>query len=267
MKISTDTAVKLLQELLGDVELVEAEKADADVTVESLQADITEAVKPSIIESAKGEFEAANNGKFLGTLRSAAQRKLSIPKKDTDGKTVDEILDIIKGATEAKGGTEASEWKTKYEAAVQDYEAQIEAKETDWQTKYDTDLGAANKRYTDRDINDMYLNAVNKMPRQGGDPVKQAKVLRSLAQADGIEEVWDEAKKELVLKKDGKVLKFDDTLTALGKDVLPIATSTAHIKPSEVKASGTNGGVVEDKAFEGLPTGDAGAKFMEWASK
>lgn len=268
MKLSTEQATKLLSDLGVDAEIVEAKEADADVKIEDIAAEVTEYLKPGIVEAVKSEHEAANHAKFINTLRSGVQRTLNIPKKEMDGKTLEDILALVKTTTESKGTTEASEWKTKYETAVQDYEQQLEIANTTWETKYNTEIQAANKKYIDRDINDVYQTQVGKIARQGGDLVKQSKVLRSLIQQEGIEEVYDEANKSLVFKKDGKILKVEETLANLAKDVLPIATSTNHINPKDVKnGSVPDSGIVQKTTFDELPTKDAGAKIYEWASK
>jgi hypothetical protein len=259
MKISNETAQKLLAELGVDVEVV-AENEDKDVDINSLVEDVTNTLKPTIETGLKETLETAIGARQNGTALSAIQQVFGIPKKDLDGKTFKEMFGIVKEHVSKGGADEANEWKTKYETAVQDYEAQLENKETEWQTKYDADISVERQKYSDRDINDGFVALVNKLPRQGGDPLKQAKVLRNLAKEEGIEVSYDEGKKELVFKKDGKLLKADDTISNLAKDVLPVATSTNHIKPKDVLGNP----IVqrqEGAPLDGIPAGDKMAEF------
>lgn len=254
MKISLSTAQKLLEELGVDVELV-AENDDTGVDVSALASEATEYLKPQILSAAKEGTEAELNGKFLGTLRSAVQRTLNIPKKEMEEKSVSEIMAIIKANTESHTGEAANEWKSKYEAAVQDYETQLENTQSTWQSKYDNDIKAANDRYTDRDINDAIVGIVNKMPRSGGDPVKQARVLRNLAKEAGYEMSFDEASKALKMVKDGKPAKVEEAFNELAADVLPLAKNTSHIAPNSVNGQPPVQRV-ENTTYEGLPAGD-----------
>lgn len=266
MKISHEQAAKLLTELgLQDVELV-AENEDKDINIDDLVVEATNALKPSIIDAAKADLEADHNGKFLGSLRSAVQRTFNIPKKDMEGKPLQEVLGLVKTNLDSHSSTEANEWKTKYEAAVQDYEAQLETAQTTWQTKYDTDLTVERQKYADRDINDAFVSEVNKMPRQGGDPVKQARVLRNLAKEAGYEISFDEAKKALSMVKDGKAAKVSEVLNELAADVLPLAKNTSHVPPSTLNNQQPVQRV-ENVEYNGLPAGDKLAGIMALVNK
>lgn len=265
MKISLSKAQELLGELGLDVELV-AENDDKDVDIAALTSEAKATLKPSIESELKETIEAAIGAKSNGSALSAIQQIFGIPKKELDGKTFKEMFAIVKEHAGSNSANEANEWKSKYEAVVQDYEAQIEAANTTWQAKYDTDLGAERSRYADRDINDAIVGIVNKMPRQGGDAVKQARVLRNLAKEAGYEMSYDEASKALKMVKDGKPVKVEETFTELAADVLPLAKNTSHIAPNTVNP---NQPVqrVENTTYEGLPAGDKLAGVMALVNK
>jgi hypothetical protein len=265
MKISLATAQKLLEELGADVELV-AENDDKDVDIASITSEVKATLKPTIESELKDTLEASIGARSNGSALSAIQQVFGIPKKELDGKTFKEMFGIVKEHTSSNGATEANEWKGKYEAAVQDYEAQLEQKHTEWETKYNADIENANKRYADRDINDAIVGIVNKMPRSGGDPVKQARVLRNLAQEAGYEMSFDEAKKALVLMKDGKPAKVDETFTELAADVLPLAKNTSHVSPNSLNNQQPVQRV-ENANYEGLPAGDKLANVMALVNK
>jgi hypothetical protein len=221
MKLSNEQAQKLLSEIWGDVELVEADSHDFDIDAVVSQG--KDYYKGAIEKEIEPNFDA----KFKNSFRSAAQRVFSIPKKDLDGKTWEEMATLIKERSVKPDDT--NEWKEKYEAAVADYEAQIEAKET----AHVAALASEQQKFVDRDINDAFVALTGKLPRQGGDVAKQARILRDEALREGYEVKMNG--KDVELWKDGKKAKTDEAILKLATDVIPLATSTKHIKPSDVK--------------------------------
>lgn len=264
MKILHKQAAKLLAELgLTDVELV-AENEDKDVNIDDLVVEATNALKPSLEAELRQSLEASIGAKSNGSALSAIQQIFGIPKKELDGKTFKEMFSVVK--EHAANSSEANEWKTKYEATVKDYEEQLETAQSTWQTKYDTDLGVERQKYADRDINDAFVSEVNKMPRQGGDPIKQARVLRNLAKEAGYEISFDEAKKALSMVKDGKAAKVSEVLNELAADVLPLAKNTSHVAPSTLNNQPPVQRV-ENAEYTGLPAGDKLAGIMALVNK
>lgn len=232
MKVSQKQLTELLSSLGLDVELVEDD--NAEFNPETVTGELQSYFQPEIEKALTEKLESAAGAKSNGAALSAIQFHFGIPKKELDGKTFKEMFAIVKEKQQNSG--EASEYKQKYEDAVRDYEAQIEKLDADWKLKHETEVSAEKAKYINRDIEASYQTLVEKMPRKGGDLTKQSRAIRNLLKEDGITEEYDEASKSLKLFKDGKPLKVEDTIKSYAADILPLATSTAHVNPAEVRA-------------------------------
>lgn len=265
MKISKKQLNELLQELLPDAELVEDDK-DADFNQDEAVSSIKAAFKDDILKESAGELETAATGKHLGSLRTIAQRVFSIPKKDMEGKEAEEILKMAKDKLATEVGKDANEWKQKYDEVVADYEQQLEQKENTWNEKYNNDISAEKKRYIDRDINDAVVAFTTKLPRQGGDVIKQARVLLNEAKAQGFEVSYDEGSKAIKMTKDGKPVKHEEVLKSIAVDILPLAKDTSHVNPKTVKTGGDAGAdaIVEKISHSGLMGEDTANTLAAW---
>lgn len=265
MKISKAQAVKLLQELHLDVELVEDDK-DADFNQDEALETVKDSFKEAISKELEPELETKYTGKHLGTLRTIAARNFGITKKDMEGKEVEDILKMVKDKLSTDVGKDANEWKQKYDEAVADYEKQLEEKETNWNTKYTADIDAEKQKYVDRDINDAFVALTTKLPRQGGDVIKQARVLCNEAKAQGYEIAYDEATKTLKLTKDGKPAKAEEVLKTIAADILPMAKDTSHINPKDAKNNVDTGAdaIVEKIPHTGLMGEETASAINSW---
>lgn len=246
MKLLADQAKEILSDLLGeDVEVVadNGDVTDTSEIITTAKSTLRSDVEKEILSDA--ETEAKFNGKFMTILRSQVHRTLGIPKSETEKKSLSEIIPIIKDKLANSTLAEKDDWKAKYDALLADSDIEKERLQTEWETRYNTDILLERKKFIDRDINDSFVSLVNKLPRQGGDAVKQAKVLRNLAETEGFEVRFENG--ALELWKDNKKQKTEEIINTLAKDVLPLAKDTSHIKPSDVKAGLTpEGKVVEN---------------------
>lgn len=265
MKISKEQAKKFLQELLPDVELVEDDK-DADFNEDEAMEAVKASFKDAIAKDLEPEMETKYTGKHLGSLRTIAARNFGITKKDMEGKEVEDILKMVKEKLSTEVGKDANEWKQKHDEAVADYERQLEEKENTWNSKYNTDISAEKQKYVDRDINDAFVALTTKLPRQGGDVVKQARVLRNEAIAQGYEVAYDEAAKSLKLTKDGKPVKVEEVLKTIAADILPLAKDTSHINPKDAKNKQDVGAdaIVEKISHTGLMGEETASAINSW---
>lgn len=273
MKISIEQANKLLADLLDDVEVVADDKsADKDVKVEdivkSVNDNVTAAIKPTIEEELRPVIEASLTGKALGTLRSAAGRAFNIPKKDLETLEADQILAKCKEHMSTATGQAATEWETKYNTLLQEYETEKETIESNWQAKYTTDITAANQKYINRDIDAACLSIVEKLPRKGGDLQEQAAMYRARMQAN-YELRYNEEKKALEFYKDGKpalngakAISPEDAAKEWATKAGIIATGTQHINPKEVKNDPEQKGEItktNEVVFQGVDVMEAWA--------
>lgn len=260
MQVSQKQLIEYLKELDANVEIVEDDNPDFDG--EALSSSIKEYFTPDIKMSVSKDIESDLHGSWINSFRTLAQRKLSIPIKDLKDKKMDEMMEIIKSNVSATGDKEAQDWKAKYEQLVSDSNTQAEEIENNWKNKYDTDIAAANKKYIDRDINDGFVKLTEAIPRTGGNLIEQADALRYKVEKAGYEvKIGNDG---LEFWKDNRKHKLNEVIDPIAANIFPKANSTAHIKPSDVKAGKveTPAGI-EQKQF---PAGDKLSGIMEWAN-
>lgn len=231
MKVSQKQLTELLSSLGLDVELVEDDNADFKPT--DAEGKIKEFLAPDIKVEVAKDLESSLHGSWINTLSTQVSRTFAIPKKELEGKKVGELLEIIK--TNSSNGKEGNEWKEKYEAFVSQSNADIDKLNADWQAKYDNDVGAANKKYIDRDINSAFIKITEKIPRKGGDLVEQADTLRYKVEKNGYE-IRTTDNGEIEFWKDNRKHKNEDVITPIAKNIFSIAENTSHINPASVKA-------------------------------
>jgi len=244
MKISLEQANKLFSALPGDVVVV-ADEYEADT-----QADVTtigntilnaleEAMRPSLTEQMKPTLEAGFTGRYLGALRSAAQRVFNVHKRELEDMSIEQVLakcktfidDLHKQELEAQTiqHTEQMEQGSRAMQQLQD--------------NYEQQLTAERNRYTQRDIAARCAQLLQNLPRKGGDLQEQADMLR-YKMAAAYELQYNEEKAQLEFYKDGKpVLNekneplTDEAYAQLWAAKAGILVSdTRHIKPADVLA-------------------------------
>lgn len=244
MKISIEQANKLFSALPGGVVVVGDEyEADSNTDVTTIGNQIIEAleeaIRPSLTEQVKPTLEAGFTGRYLGALRSAAQRVFNVHKRELEDMSIEQVLAKCKTAIDALH-TQAQE------AKEQEWNAQLQqGNEALQQLKdsYEQQLGAERNRYTQRDIAARCAQLLQNMPRKGGDLQEQADMLR-YKMAAAYELQYNEEKAQLEFYKDGKpVLNekneplTDETFAQLWAAKAGILVSdTRHIKPADVLA-------------------------------
>src|SRR6476661_1836317 len=130
MKLSIEQASKLLNALLGDAAVVADEReADADLSHEQLISTISDTLsktlRPAIEEQLKPTLEAGFTGRYLGALRSAAQRVFNVPKRELEDMSIEQVLAKCKGAFETRTNQSGDERMVSLEATIHDYETVI----------------------------------------------------------------------------------------------------------------------------------------------
>lgn len=243
-KLSIKQANKLLSELLEDVEVVADDKnADTDVDIAALNSEITgnieTLIKPNIEETIKAELETDTLGKHMGSLRTAAQRLFAIPKRDMEGKKIDEVLALCKNAIETKFSSTDEQSKQALQETIDKYEEQI----TTLTAQHETALAAEKNKYVQRDMQSRTLSLLEKLPRKGGDLQELAEMAQD-RMAKNYDLKFNEEKKVIELYKDGKPVLNDKNKPLTDEDFINswatkagiVVSNTSHIKPSDVKA-------------------------------
>ena len=244
MKISIEQANKLFSALPGGVVVVGDEyEADSNTDVTTIGNQIIEAleeaVRPSLTEQVKPTLEAGFTGRYLGALRSAAQRVFNVHKRELEDMSIEQVLAKCKTAVDAlhiqEQETKEQEWNTQLQ---QGNEVLQKLKDS-----YEQQLSTERNKYTQRDIAARCAQLLQNMPRKGGDLQEQADMLR-YKMAAAYELQYNEGKAQLEFYKDGKpVLNekneplTDETFAQLWATKAGILVSdTRHIKPADVLA-------------------------------
>lgn len=233
MKLSIEQANKLLSALVNDVEVVANDaEADATANLDNIATELTDkisnALRPTIIEESKADYEQNFLGRYSGALRSAAQRVFNVHKRELEDMNIEQLLAKCKEAMDAS-----------HTEATQQYETELQQ----IKTNYESQLSQERSKYTQQAITDRCLNMIQQLPRKGGDAEEQAEMLRY-----GMQKVYEvrynEQTKRLEFYKEGQ--------PAIGEQNEPITDETfartwaeragilvhdnRHLSPAEIKA-------------------------------
>lgn len=238
-KITISQAAELFKALGANVVVVADDaKADTDVDIEA----ITEEAEASIVEQHKPAIEQELNEKAdraaaarLGKMEAAKIAQVfGIPKKELEGKPLDEMLAKVKETVSTATSTEKEEYEQRL--------ANLQSEKEEELTALRNELEQSTKKYKDRDINDNLSGVIGKVPRTGGDPVLQSKQFRAwLEHEKGLTPDVDD-NKSLSLKKDGKLAlneknkPFDIEVLAreFSEGMGILAKDTSHVAPNDV---------------------------------
>lgn len=244
MKLSIEQASKLLNALLGDAAVVEDEhEADTDLSEEELlttiNGNLSKTLRPAIEEQLKPTLEAGFTGRYLGALRSAAQRVFNVPKRELEDMSIEQVLTKCKGAFETRASQGEDERQLSLEAAIHEYETQIEQ----LKAAHETQLKEAHEKYIQRDIAARCISIIEKLPRKGGDLNEQADMLRYKMNAT-YEVRYNEQTKQLEFYKEGKPATADDNTPVTDENFARnwaekagiLVSDTRHVTPADVKA-------------------------------
>lgn len=243
MKLSIEQAGKLLSELLADAVLVVNDEPsdieDTDTLLIKAGENLTAVLRPSLEEQMKATLEPAFTGRYLGTLRSAAQRVFNIPKRELEDMSIEQLLAKCKGSIDARYDQSEAQRQSALETTVQEYEAQIEQ----LKASHEQQLSGERAKYAQRDITARCVSIIEKLPRKGGDLQEQADMLRYKMQAS-YDVRYNEATKRLEFYKEGKQAVNESSQPVSDEDFARmwaekagiLVNDTRHISPADVKA-------------------------------
>lgn len=244
MKLSIEQANKLFSGLLAGVAVVENEQeADTDADIDNLIISINEAVinslRPAVEEQVKPALESAFTGRYLGALRSAAQRVFNIPRRELEEMSIEQVLAKCKATHEVRLNQSGEQQQTQLETTIQGYEQQLEQ----LKTTYEQQLAEERNRYAQRDIEARCLSIVERLPRKGGDLQEQADMLRYKMQSV-FEVRYNEQTKRLEFYKEGQPATGTDSAPLSDEDFARqwaekagiLVHDTRHISPADVQA-------------------------------
>lgn len=273
MKLSIEQANKLLSQLTAGVTVVADEQsADAQTDIDAIVSNINEVVsktiRPSLAEETKAASESAFTAKYLGALRSAAHRVFSIPRKEMEDMSIEQLLSKCKGVLDSRYTQTDAERQTLWETTIQDYERQIE----DLKAQHEEQLKEEGAKYVQRDIASRCLSIVQQLPRKGGDAEEQAEMLKYKMQK--LYDVrYNEETKQLEFYTEGKPalaennepLKDEEFARNWAQRTGILVHDTRHLSPAEVQAGqqGVYAGVVfndRDEPIDGMNAIEAWAE-------
>ena len=243
-KISLKQANELLKEIGADVEVVEDDQAekDTDITAqaENIHNGIKELVRPDIEAEIVDKTDKASVGKALDVTRQQITKQLGIPRSQLKGLSEAEMIALVKEKTSGNKDDNADAWAQEKQDIIDNYEEQLENQKTDYQTRIDD----ANKKYTQKNIDDYFIELANKHPRKGGELKDHASYLKYKAEQD-FDIVWNEEKgvpdflKDNIPAKSGNKAFDPDAWTKTTFEHMGVlATDTRHVTPSEIDEKG-----------------------------
>ncbi|MEZ5016985.1 MAG: hypothetical protein R2800_08020 [Flavipsychrobacter sp.] len=244
MKLSIEQANKLLSALVSDVAVVANDaEADADVNLDQVATQLTDkvsaALRSTIEEEAKADFEQNFIGRYSGALRSAAQRVFNVHKRELEDMNFEELLTKCKTAIEDNFTAADTERVAQMETTISEYEAQLDQ----IKSNYETQLAQERGKYTQQAIADRCLNMIQQLPRKGGDLQEQAEMLRDRMQK--VYEVrYNETTKQLEFYKEGAPAISDNNEPVTDEGFARtwaeragiLVHDTRHLSPAAIKA-------------------------------
>lgn len=244
MKISIEQANRLLSALHGGAVVV-ANEAEADtdanleLVIDNIGESIGSAMRPSLEQQLKPTLEAGFTGRYLGALRSAAQRVFNVHKRELEDMSIEQVLARCKAQLDDNYLQTSEAGRQAMEQAMQEYEKNFALlKDT-----YQQQLAAERTRYTQRDIATRCKTLLERMPRKGGDIAEQAEMLQYKMSA-AYELRYNEEKQTLDFYKEGKPaldannqpLTDESFAQAWATRAGILVSDMRHVKPADVKA-------------------------------
>jgi|GEM_PF-1992881 hypothetical protein len=244
MKISIEQVNRLLSALQGGAVVVANEQeadvdANLDLVIDNIGESIGSAIRPTLEQQLKPTLEAGFTGRYLGALRSAAQRVFNVHKRELEDMTIEQVLARCKAELD-EGYTATSEAaRTAMEQAILEHEKNF----TLLKDTYEQQLATERARYTQRDVATRCKTLLERMPRKGGDIAEQAEMLQYKMNA-AYELRYNEEKQILEFYKEGKPV-LDANSQPLTDETFAQAWATRagilvndmrHVKPADVKA-------------------------------
>lgn len=273
MKLSIEQANKLLSQLTAGVAVVandaEADKnADLEQVFNNISEVVGKTIRPALEEEMKGPLESSFTGRYLGALRSAAQRVFNIPRREMEDMSIEQVLAKCKTALDGRYTQTDAERQTVWETTIQEYEQQIEQVKAEYETK----LGEERDKYVQRDITSRCISLLEKLPRKGGDLQEQADMMRYKMQKV-FEVRYNEDTKQLEFYKEGKQaidendqqLNDEDFARSWAERAGILVHDTRHISPAGVKAGQQQAYVLSLTGTDGEAPGDTMNAIKAWA--
>lgn len=250
-KISLEQASELLKQYV-DVEVVESDKADKDVDIESIKETLT----TSIVDNARGDIEAelrdtvhqSITGKVAGSTSSALAREFGMKKKDLEGLSVEAAAKKVKDYIDAQKASDGGSWQEEREALIREHEEEMEK----LNTTHTAAIGEWQNKFSERDIQAAASALTAKLPRKKGDLNEHSDILLyKVRQKYDVR--YNEKTKSLdlyekgtenIAKENGKAVKAEDYARSVFDAVGIIETDTRNIKPADVKEGKETNAVV-----------------------
>lgn len=275
MKLSIEQANEYLQELgLQGVQVVADEKeAEKDFKAETLVQQTNDTIR----EIVRGDIEkeitetrgAAEDGKAMGLLRSAAARIFGGVPKDYEGLDVKGIVSKAKENYNANNSKQQKDWEEERDELISAHEKAIAELEEEWTGK----VTSAEEKYIQRDIDSYFMTLAGKVPTKGGELSEHADTLQYKARKQ-YDLKWNSEKNQVEFyTKDGKLAMngnkpvdhtefAKETFTKLGT----IATGTQHLVPKTIKDNDAQQGKVITEEKKGIQFQGV-AEMEEWANQ
>jgi hypothetical protein len=264
-EISLTQANELLATLGVAAKVVEG---DGDTAFDAAEATNTiyQNIPADVKKVIQEEANSAATGKTLGSLRSIIAQKFGMTKAELEDKDLKGIADALKEHT-AKN-SENKDFEARLAAIQEDADNRVAEVENEWKakaTQLESDLTLANQKYADRDIDAFYRTFVTKHPRTGGDENLQASSLRYQMERNGYTAKLTDKGVEL-WKGDKLITKPEEALKPIMDGLMPPATSTAHLKPSDVQKDGDIPGIQKATLPEYTELEQEAEAIRNWAN-
>lgn len=244
IKLSAAQAIELINQLGADVELVDDKHADStlkfDEAISSVDQSRIKILKPNIESEIKESLTSSLAGKFGGDLRanlrrlSNGQLKTSDLKDLKDDEAIQKFLDVMIGQKDSsleeirnQQRTQLQEWETEKNRII---------------SEKDSEFSKLKSLYTERDIDSYLENALNEIPRIGGNIKAQTQLAKSFIRSK-YKDHYDDSNKLLELRDlvnpdklalNGNVaVSIKDALTEFAKEAGILKTDMRNEDPTK----------------------------------
>jgi len=240
--LTLEQANTLLSKLGLTVEVVaDAEQATPDADIEAISLEFKKPIETGITKEDVSRKVAEAAGRIHGEYRSAFGSAFGLVTNDLKDLEVKELAAKVKETNSSRYSAKEVELS----GQIEELSRQINAKDEEWQNKYNELDTMHTKKYQERNVIDGFSSVLSKIPKKG-DTARQAAILK--AELEGKYDVRfneDTKQNEFFVKgtndlvMDGnnplstdKVAK--EFVTSMGWEV----TDTSNIPPAAVPASG-----------------------------
>ena len=244
IKLTAKQALEFIKQLGVAAELVDEEKAQADLDLSEAFSEVDKTrrpvIEPEISSELRRNLTAELAGKFGGDLRAHLRRLSNGILKTSDFKEMndEEALKKFVDTMFLQKDKSLDDIRSEQQKLLAEFEEEKKKLQEDGEKRY----GDLRHKFIERDIESILEDSLAKVPRTGGDIKMQVQMAKAFLR-NQYKDVYDENKKQLELRDltnpekialNGNVpVKISDVVTNFAKTIGVYKTDNREVDPNK----------------------------------